>query len=61
MAQPKRIKSLESADPIWERVRSEAEVVVRQEPQLASFIYASLLGHDALNGAIVQRISDERR
>jgi serine O-acetyltransferase len=58
MAQPQRIKPIESADPIWERIRSEAEVVVRQEPQLASFIYASLLGHDALNSAVVQRISD---
>src|ERR1700722_5538181 len=58
MAQPQRIKPLESADPIWERIRSEAEIVARQEPQLASFIYASLLGHDALDGAVIQRISD---
>src|ERR1700731_4422837 len=58
MAQPQRVKSVESADPIWARIRSEAEAVVRQEPQLASFIYASLLEHDALTGAVVQRISD---
>jgi serine O-acetyltransferase len=58
MAQPQRVKPVESADPIWARIRSEAEAVVRQEPQLASFIYASLLEHDALTGAVVQRISD---
>src|ERR1700731_1426578 len=58
MAQPQRVKSVEGADPIGARIRSEAEAVVRQEPQLASFIYASLLEHDALTGAVVQRISD---
>src|SRR5215467_2538333 len=58
MAQPQRVKPFESADPIWARVRSEAEAIVRQEPQLASFIYASLLEHDALTDAVVQRISD---
>jgi serine O-acetyltransferase len=58
MAQPQRITPVESIDPIWARIRSEAEAVVRQEPQLASFIYASLLEHDALTGAVVQRISD---
>jgi serine O-acetyltransferase len=58
MAQPQRIKPVESADPIWARIRSEAEAVVRQEPQLASFIHASLLEHDALTGAVVQRIAD---
>src|SRR5215813_12401288 len=58
MARPQRITPIASADPIWARIRSEAEAVVRQEPQLASFIYASLLAHDTLTGAAVQRISD---
>jgi serine O-acetyltransferase len=60
MAQPQRIKAqaLDSADPIWARIRSEAEAVVRQEPQLASFIHASIFAHDDIAGAVVQRISD---
>src|SRR5262249_60277706 len=58
MARPQRITPIASVDPIWARIRSEAEAVVRQEPQLASFIYASLLEHDTLTGAVVQRISD---
>jgi serine O-acetyltransferase len=58
MAQPQRLTSVDIADPIWARIRSEAEAVVRQEPQLASFIYASLLEHDTLTGAVVHRISD---
>jgi serine O-acetyltransferase len=58
MAQPQQINSVVNADPLWARIRSEAETVVRQEPQLASFIYATLLEHDALTSAVVQRISD---
>jgi serine O-acetyltransferase len=58
MAQPQRITSVGVADPIWARIRSEAEAIVRQEPQLAPFIYASLLEHDTLTGAVVHRISD---
>jgi serine O-acetyltransferase len=58
MAQLQRIVPVESVDPIWARIRSEAEAIVRQEPQLASFIYASLLEHESLTGAAVQRISD---
>jgi len=60
MAQPQRINAnpLDNADPLWARIRSEAEAVVRQEPQLASFIHASVLEHDALTAAVVGRIAD---
>jgi serine O-acetyltransferase len=58
MAQPQRIDPARTVDPLWVRIRSEAEAVVRQEPQLASFIYAALLEHESLASAVVQRISD---
>src|SRR5215475_3522530 len=58
MAQPQRVKPVGTTDLIWARVRSEAEAIIRQEPQLTSFIYSSLLEHDALTDAVVQRISD---
>jgi serine O-acetyltransferase len=29
---------LAALDPIWDRVRTEAEDIVRREPELASFI-----------------------
>jgi serine O-acetyltransferase len=38
-------------------VRSEAEAVVRQEPQIAGFISSAVLAHETLNAAIVHRIS----
>jgi serine O-acetyltransferase len=58
MAQPQRIDTAAKTDPVWARIRSEAEAVARQEPQLASFVYASLLEHDTLASAVVQCISD---
>ena len=45
---------LASFDPIWDRVRSEAEDIVRREPELASFIYSTVLHHDRLEASVVQ-------
>ena len=39
---------LATLDPIWDRVRNEAEDIVRREPELASFIYSIVLHHDRL-------------
>jgi serine O-acetyltransferase len=59
MAQPQRIDAVAQpvTDPLWSRVRSEAEAVVRQEPQIAGFIQAAVLDQDSLEDAIVHRIS----
>ena len=48
MAQPQRIDAVAqpATDPLWARVRSEAEAVVRQEPQIAAFIRAAVLDQD---------------
>jgi serine O-acetyltransferase len=51
-------EALDKVDPVWARIRSEAEAVVRQEPELASFIYASILHHDTLEAAIVHRLAE---
>src|SRR5438034_108012 len=45
-------------DPIWDRVRTEAEDIVRREPELASFIYSTVLHHDRLEDAVVHRLAD---
>src|ERR1700719_5023040 len=49
---------LPALDPIWDRVRSEAEDIVRREPELASFIYSTVLHHDRLEDAVVHRIAE---
>ena len=51
-------RGLEKVDPVWTRIRSEAEEVARREPQLASFIYSSVLHHDTLEAAVVHRIAE---
>jgi serine O-acetyltransferase len=60
MAQPKSklAKMLDKVDPVWQRIREEAEEAVRHEPELASFIYSSLLHHDTLEDAILHRIAE---
>ena len=61
MAQQKKIplaSSVEKLDPVWARVREEAEDIVRREPELAAFILSNVLNHETLEAAIVHRISD---
>ena len=45
-------------DPVWARIRGEAEEVARKEPELATFIYSTILHHDTLEAAIVNRVAD---
>jgi serine O-acetyltransferase len=49
---------LAALDPIWDRVRTEAEDIVRREPELASFIYSTVLHHDRLEASVVHRIAE---
>lgn len=49
---------LDRVDPVWDRIRSEAEEVARREPELAGFIYATILHHDRLEGAVIYRIAE---
>src|SRR5918912_2385398 len=51
-------RKLDRLDPVWERIRTEAEDVTRNEPELATFIYASILHHDSLEAAVVHRVAD---
>src|SRR3954465_11349316 len=55
---PHLVNALDKVDPVWSRVRHEAEEVVRREPEIASFIYASILHHETLERAIVHRLAE---
>ncbi len=44
-------------DPVWDRVRVEAEVAMRQEPAMGGFMYATILHHNRLEDAVVHRLS----
>ncbi len=46
-----------SADPVWSRLRAEAEVACNAEPLLAPMIRATILGQPTLEDAIIRRIA----
>lgn len=50
--------TVESLDPIWTRLRNEAEAVVAHEPELAGFVYTYVLNHGRLEDAVAHRIAD---
>jgi serine O-acetyltransferase len=58
MAQYQAKPALDTVDPVWVRIRREAEEVVRREPEFATFIYSTILHHDALEAAIVYRLAE---
>jgi len=58
MAQYQVKPALDTVDPVWVRVRREAEEIVRREPELATFIYSTVLHHDTLEAAIVYRLAE---
>src|SRR5712675_2160300 len=49
---------LAALDPIWDRVRNEAEDIVRREPELASFIYSTVLHHERLEDSVIYRLAE---
>jgi serine O-acetyltransferase len=56
--QTRPAKGLDKVDPVWTRVRDEAEDAARREPELATFIYENILHHDTLEAAVVHRVSE---
>src|SRR5258708_15269150 len=49
---------IRKVDPVWAKIRTEAEEVVRNEPEIGTFIYSSILHHDTLEAAVVHRVSE---
>jgi serine O-acetyltransferase len=58
MAQHQTRPSLDKVDPVWSRIRREAEEIAAREPEIASFIYSSVVHHDTLEAAVVHRLSE---
>lgn len=53
-----RAGGLEKVDPVWTRILREAEEIARREPELATFIYSTILHHDTLEAAVVHRVAE---
>jgi serine O-acetyltransferase len=56
--QARPVRGFDTVDPVWARVRAEAEEAARNEPELATFIYETILHHDSLEAAVVHRVSE---
>src|SRR6266704_6028285 len=53
-----RAGAIEKVDPVWARIRGEAEEIARREPELATFIYSTILHHDSVEAAVVHRVAE---
>lgn len=56
-SQPRGTPALKLLDPIWDRLRAEAEEAAGREPQLAGFLHTTILHHDTLESAVAHRIA----
>src|SRR5882672_10705828 len=50
--------ALDKVDPVWAKIRHEAEEIARREPELATFIYSTILHHDSLEASVVHRVTE---
>ncbi|MFK8250973.1 serine O-acetyltransferase [Ancylobacter terrae] len=51
------LKPLDKIDPVWSRIRTEAENLASREPALASFVFSTVLYHQSLERAVAHRVS----
>jgi serine O-acetyltransferase len=54
-----KIKAVEKIDPVWDRIRTEAEDIARAEPGLGGFIYSAVLGHACFEDALAHRLGSD--
>jgi serine O-acetyltransferase len=57
-SQTRPVKGIDKVDPVWARIRKEAEDAARREPEFATFLYENILHHDTLEAAVVHRVSE---
>jgi len=52
-----RVVGVGSADPLFARIREEADEAARREPALAAFLMTNVLGHESFEAAVVHRVA----
>jgi serine O-acetyltransferase len=52
-----KLQTIERIDPVWDRIKSEAEEVARIEPALSGFVFASVLSHATFEKALIHRLA----
>jgi serine O-acetyltransferase len=54
---PAAIPVLKAVDPVWNRVREEAEDIISREPALGGFVFSAILNHSTFEGALCHRLA----
>ncbi len=54
---PKTAQKFATVDPIWAKTREQAAELATREPMLASFLHATVLNHERLEGALSYHLS----
>ena len=57
MTKPDFIPTIGRIDPVWSRIRTEAETIIEKEPALGSFILATVLQQPSFEQAVAARIA----
>jgi len=52
-----QVVNIESIDPIFTRMRREAEDTIQREPEMSGIMISSVLNHDTLESAIIHRLA----
>ncbi|MGC2705318.1 MAG: hypothetical protein WA361_12445, partial [Candidatus Acidiferrales bacterium] len=52
-----RIVGLAGSDPLFGRIRQEADEAMRREPELATFLMTTILNHQTLESAVAYRVA----
>jgi serine O-acetyltransferase len=56
-SQVAHLVSIGRNDPLFSRIRAEADEAARHEPELAAFLLTAVLNHETLESAVVHRVA----
>ena len=48
---------LRNVDPVWSRIREEAEEIAAKDPSLGGFIFSNVLNYDTFEDALCHRLA----
>ena len=51
------VVALNHGDPLFARMIEEGQEVIRREPELAAFLYSTILNHASLESAVIHRVA----
>jgi serine O-acetyltransferase len=53
-----KVVAVSGADPLFARIRIEAQEAVKRDPALAGFLMTAILNHDTLDHAVAHRVAE---